>query len=273
MSPFFLFILNSSTTHTLLTVRLASTPSSLDRSFYFSLGSVVFDHSSPQWICDSIKSGIFSSKEHHSYCPDSTQSLYTTFYECSTQPLSPLRVRYQFRGAARFLSAEISWLRGQQRWELLSNEGRGGWAGTAEGRSCWDSRPPPHPPLTGGRGGARGRVSHEVGGGGAPTAPQSPPRPALIVAAAAGGAPGGGWAGGSRGSLSSGTVGWGWPAWRAGTATGTARALRAARSSPQQSALRAPPTLPPSAAAAILLVTFDPRQFKGHSPFNGVVFL
>lgn len=108
LSPFFLFILNSSTKHTLLTVRLASTSSPLDGSFDFSLCQVVFDHSSPQWICESQQSGIFSSNKHHSYNTNNIQSVSITSYERSTQPLSPLGVRYRFRGAACFLSAEAT---------------------------------------------------------------------------------------------------------------------------------------------------------------------
>lgn len=41
---------------------------------------------------------------------------------------------------------------------------------------------------------------------------------------------------------------------------------------PQQRGHRAPPTLCPSAPAAILIATFDPWQLKGHSVFNGVYF-
>lgn len=108
LSPFFLFILNSSTKHTLLTVRLASTSSSLDGSFDFSPYQVGFDHSSPQWTCDSQQSGIFSSNKHHRYNTNSIQSFYITFYERSTQPLSPLGVRYQFGGATCFFSAEAT---------------------------------------------------------------------------------------------------------------------------------------------------------------------
>lgn len=116
----------------------------------------------------------------------------------------------------------------------------------------------------------RGWVSQEGWWWGAPTAPQNPPRPGLIVAAAAGGAPGGGWAGGSRGSLSSGTVGWGWPAWRAGTGKGTARA---ARSSPSAARPPSRDNAPPLSSGRHFVSNLRPRQLKGHSTINGVLFL
>lgn len=81
LSPFFLFILNSSTEHTLLTVRPASTSSSFDGSFDFSLCQAVFDYSSPQRICDSQQSGILSSNKHHSHNINNVQSFYITFPE------------------------------------------------------------------------------------------------------------------------------------------------------------------------------------------------
>lgn len=89
LSPFFLFILNSSTKDTLLAVRLASTSSSLDGSLDFSPRQAVFDHSSPQRICDSPQSGIFSSNEHHSYSTNNIQSFHITLLRVQrTTPLS-----------------------------------------------------------------------------------------------------------------------------------------------------------------------------------------
>lgn len=156
-------------THT--TVRLASTSSPLNGSFDFSPCHVVFDHSSPQRMCDPQQSGIFSSRAHHHYSTNK-RCLYITFSGCTRSPsvrwgygtspeALPLRGNYGKQRAQRALPAGATEPGGP----------RPGRPGRHRGPRSRERRPGQRGPRRAGKGG-EGGAGRAVAGPGTGSAPR-----------------------------------------------------------------------------------------------------
>lgn len=173
MSPFFLFILNRSTKHTLLTVRLASTSSSLSGSFHFPPCHAVFDLSSPQRCVTPLQSGILSSNERHRYSTTTKQCLCKTSRGCTRSPsvfwaygtspeALPFHGNYGKQPAQREAAAGATESGGPQP----------GKPGRDQGPRSRERRLGQRRPLRGGKGLAEGRAGRAVAGPGAGSAPR-----------------------------------------------------------------------------------------------------
>lgn len=166
MSPFFLFILNRSAKHTLLTVRLASTSFSLNGSFDFSPCHVVFDHSSPQRMCDPPSSQESSARVCTIVTAPPTSTVCTQpSMDAHTAPLSalsgtspealPLRGKYGKQPAQRAVATGATQSGGPQP----------GRPGRHRGPRSWERRLGQRRPLRAGKGAEGGAVRAAAGPG------------------------------------------------------------------------------------------------------------